>query len=209
MHNGFVRVDDEKMSKSLGNFFTVREILAHYPAEAVRYFMLTAQYRSPLNYTDKQLDMARAALVRLYTALRGAPTAEVEPDAEYLGRFRAAMDDDLNTPEALAVLFDLARDLNRAREDDQERAVVLAATLRHVGGVLGLLQQDPEAFLRGLPSAEAQSGLGEDRIEALIAARTAARARRDWGEADRIRNELAEQGVVLEDGSGGTTWRRA
>ena len=210
MHNGFVRVDDEKMSKSLGNFFTVREILARYPAEAIRYFMLTSQYRSPLNYTDKQLDMARAALVRLYTALRGAPAEPAEPDAEYLARFRAAMDDDLNTPEALAVLFDLARELNRAREEGSARAPVLAATLRHVGGVLGLLEQDPETFLRGLPAADAEaSAPGAERIEALIAQRVAARAHRDWKEADRIRQELAAEGVVLEDGPSGTTWRRA
>jgi cysteinyl-tRNA synthetase len=208
LHNGFVRVDDEKMSKSLGNFFTVREVLARYPAEAVRYFMLTAQYRSPLNYTEQHLDQARAALVRLYTALRGAPTASAEPESEYLARFHAAMDDDLNTPEALAVLFDLARELNRSREEANPRAVVLAATLRHVGGVLGLLQQDPDAFLRELPTAEASAGLSSEQIETFITERTAARARKDWKEADRIRKALADQGVVLEDGAGGTTWRR-
>ncbi|MCU0936874.1 MAG: cysteine--tRNA ligase, partial [Gammaproteobacteria bacterium] len=196
------------MSKSLGNFFTVREVLARYPAEAVRYFMLTAQYRSPLNYTEQHLDQARAALVRLYTALRGAPTASAEPESEYLARFHAAMDDDLNTPEALAVLFDLARELNRSREEANPRAVVLAATLRHVGGVLGLLQQDPDAFLRELPTAEASAGLSSEQIETFITERTAARARKDWKEADRIRKALADQGVVLEDGAGGTTWRR-
>jgi cysteinyl-tRNA synthetase len=209
MHNGFVRVDEEKMSKSLGNFFTVREILARYPAEAVRYFMLTSQYRSPLNYTDHQLDTARAALVRLYTALRGAPTGTADPDPEYVARFEAAMNDDLNTPEALAVLFDLARELNRAREEGSERAGVLAATLRRLGGVLGLLQQDPEAFLQSQPSPEGETqSLSAERIEALIAERAAARTARNWGRADAIRKELAEHGVALEDGAGGTTWRR-
>ena len=215
MHNGFVRVDDEKMSKSLGNFFTVREILARYPAEAVRYFMLTAQYRSPLNYTEQHLDMARAALARLYTALRGAPSGSAALETEFLERFHAAMDDDLNTPEALAVLFDLARELNRSREEGSPRAVALAATLRYVGGVLGLLQQDPEAFLRGAPGrgsgggAEAAAGLAEEQVDALIAERAAARARKDWKEADRVRKVLSDQGIVLEDGAGGTTWRRA
>jgi cysteinyl-tRNA synthetase len=209
MHNGFVRVDDEKMSKSLGNFFTVREVLARYPAEAVRCFMLTSQYRSPLNYTDQQLDMARSALVRLYTALRGVPVQAADAEGRYVERFTAAMDDDLNTPEALAVLFELARDLNRAREEGGEAVATLAATLRHLGGVLGLLQQDPEAFLRG--SAPAGAG-GEDEsgeIERLVAERAAARARRDWKEADRIRDLLAARGIVLEDGAGGTTWRRS
>jgi cysteinyl-tRNA synthetase len=210
MHNGFVRVDEEKMSKSLGNFFTVREILARYPAEAVRYFMLTSQYRSPLNYTEQQLDMARAALARLYTALRGlSEGAAAAIDPGYLERFRFAMDDDLNTPEALAVLFDLARDLNRAREHADPRATALGATLRGLGGVLGLLQQDPETFLQGQTGvAVEEGGLSAERIEALIAERSAARARRDWARADAIRKELAEQGVALEDGAGGTTWRR-
>jgi cysteinyl-tRNA synthetase len=210
MHNGFVRVDEEKMSKSLGNFFTVREILARYPAEAVRYFMLTSQYRSPLSYTEQQLDMARAALARLYTALRGLPEGPGwAVDPEYLERFRAAMDDDLNTPEALAVLFDLARELNRAREQGDPRAALLGASLRELGGALGLLQQDPEAFLRAQPGVAGQSGgLSAKAIEAMIAERAAARSRRDWARADAIRQELAGQGVALEDGAGGTSWRR-
>jgi cysteinyl-tRNA synthetase len=211
MHNGFVRVDEEKMSKSLGNFFTVREVLARYPAEAVRYFMLTSQYRSPLNYTEQQLDMARAALARLYTALRGLPeSAGAEPDPEYLARFRAAMDDDLNTPEALAVLFEVARDLNRAREEGSDRVGPLAATLRGLGAVMGLLDHDPEAFLQGeVGTAGAGEGPAAAEVEALIAERIEARRRKDWARADAIRADLAERGILLEDGAGGTTWRRA
>ena len=146
--------------------------------------------------------------LRTYSALES-----LEP--EFVGRFRAAMDDDLNTPEALAVLFDLARELNRSREEGGPRAAELAATLRYVGEVLGLLQQDPEAFLRGTPGrgasggAEASAGLVEEQVEALIAERAAARARKDWKEADRVRKVLSDQGIVLEDGAGGTTWRRA
>jgi cysteinyl-tRNA synthetase len=211
MHNGFVRVDAEKMSKSLGNFFTVREVLARYPAEAVRYFMLTSQYRSPLNYTEQQLDMARAALARLYTALRGLPqTPAGEPDPEYRARFRASMDDDLNTPEALAILFEAARELNRVREQGSERVGALAAALRKLGAVMGLLEQDPETFLQGEAGAEgAAQGPHAAEVEALIAERIEARRRKDWGRADAIRAALAEKGIVLEDGAGGTTWRRA
>jgi len=205
MHNGFVRVDEEKMSKSLGNFFTVREVLQRYRPEEVRFFILASHYRSPLNYGDGQLDAARTALARLYTALREVPPARAEPDAACRARFEAAMDDDFNTPVALAVLFDVAREVNRLREAQPERAADLAATLRRLGGVLGLLQDDPGAFLRAGAGAEA---LPEAQIEALIARRTEARARRDWAEADRLRDELASHGVVLEDGAQGTTWRR-
>ncbi len=210
MHNGHVRIDDEKMSKSLGNFFTVREILAKYSAEVVRLFLLSSHYRSPLNFSDDALDEAEGALERLYTALRGGQADDGTGDGAvaeaYCQRFREAMDDDFNTREALAVLFDLARNCNRAREAREvERVAALCAALRGLGGVLGLLQEDPETFLRRGGPAE---GLNEDEVEALIARRTEARKARDFAEADRIRDALHEQGIALEDGPGGTTWRR-
>ena len=210
MHNGFVRVNEEKMSKSLGNFFTVREILERYRAEEVRYFILTSHYRSPLNYDDEHLNQARAALTRLYTALRGLPDVPPAGGEAFRARFTAAMDDDFNTPVALAVLFDLVREINRVRPQDQAAAAGLAAELRALGGVLGILQDDAETWLRGpAGSAEGEGGLSDARIEALIAERLAARKARQWSEADRIRDELAGVGIVLEDGPAGTTWRRA
>ena len=217
LHNGFVRIDEEKMSKSLGNFFTIRTVLETYPAEALRYFVLSSHYRSPLNYSDANLDQARTSLARLYTALRGvAPAARA--DAGAMERFRAVMDDDLNTAEALALLQELAGELNRARAaQDDARTGVLAATLTAIGGVLGLLQADADAWLksggmpRGLPAGTEQeaAALADAAIEARISERNLARARKDFAEADRIRDDLAAQGVVLEDGPSGTTWRRA
>ncbi len=200
MHNGFVRVDNEKMSKSLGNFFTIREILQKYDAEVVRFFILRAHYRSPLNYSDAHLDDARSALTRLYTALKGAPleTGPVDWTLPAAARFHAAMDDDFNTPEAIAVLFDLAGEANRGD-------AAAARLLRALGGTLGLLQRDAEAFLKAGVSA---GGLDEAAIERLIAARQAARKAKSFAESDRIRDELAANGVILEDGAGGTTWRR-
>ncbi|MCG8428143.1 MAG: cysteine--tRNA ligase [Chromatiales bacterium] len=206
MHNGFVRINDEKMSKSLGNFFTVREILARYQAEEVRYFILTSQYRSPLNYDDEHLDNARGALTRFYTALRGLPVAEPAGAEAFVERFNMAMDDDFNTPEALAVLFDLVREINRIRTEDEAKAAGLAAELRCLGGVLGILQDDPEVYLRG--GAAGGDGLSDEEIEQLIQQRLDARANKNWGEADRIRDELKERGILLEDGAQGTTWRR-
>jgi cysteinyl-tRNA synthetase len=208
MHNGFVRVNEEKMSKSLGNFFTVREILERYLPEEVRYFILTSHYRSPLNYDDEHLENARGALTRLYTALRGLPDARAAGGEGFRARFRDAMDDDFNTPEALAVLFDLVREINRLRADDLDAAAALGAELRQLGGVIGLLQDDPEGFLRGgVPSQPA--GLSDARIEELIRQRAEARSTRSWAEADRIRDEIQAAGILLEDGPGGTTWRRA
>ncbi len=211
MHNGFVRVDDEKMSKSLGNFFTVRAILDKYRAEEVRYFILASHYRSPLNYSQENLENGKAALTRLYTSIRGLQPA-VRPGADcdsYRDNFHAAMDDDFNTPEAIAVLFELARDINKCRADAPGRAASMAACLLRLGDVLGLLQSDPDVYLRGMAGeAGGRQGLSDDEIEALIARRLAAREARDWAEADRIRDDLVQQGVVLEDGAGGTSWRR-
>ena len=200
MHNGFVRVDDEKMSKSLGNFFTIREILKHFDPEVVRFFILRAHYRSPLNYSDAHMNDARLALTRLYTALRGVPAVAAQPDweSEHGRRFREAMNDDFGTPEALAVLFDLANEVNRGRAE-------LGPQLRALGGVLGLLQRDAQAFLQAGPA----QGLEEAEILRQIDARLAARKAKDYAEADRIRKALAEAGITLEDGPGGTTWRRS
>ena len=206
IHNGFIQVDEEKMSKSLGNFFTVREVLGRYQPEVVRFFILSSHYRSPLNYSEDNLDQARSGLDRLYTALRGARPDEGEILPDFLLRFRAAMDDDFNTPEAIALLFELARDLNRAKEQDAPEAADLAATLRGLGGILGLLQADPQLYLRGGGATE---GLSDAEIEALLAARAEARARKDWAESDRIRDQLRDAGILLEDGPRGTSWRRA
>ncbi|MBT8136463.1 MAG: cysteine--tRNA ligase [Gammaproteobacteria bacterium] len=206
MHNGFVQVDDEKMSKSLGNFFTVRDILEHFHPEEVRNFILSGHYRSPINYSDKELTASRAALQRLYTALRGQPDTSPPQDEPYTTRFVTAMNDDFNTPEALAVLFDLARAVNRARDDgDEPRSAALAALLKKLGDRLGLLQADPEAYLQ---SGAGGSDLSDEQIEQAIAARRRARDEKQFADADRIRDELAAAGIVLEDSAAGTTWRR-
>ncbi len=203
MHTGMVMVDREKMSKSLGNFFTIRDVLKVYDAETVRYFLMSGHYRSQLNYSDENLNQGRAALERLYTALRGLPVVAAAGGEPYVERFRAAMDDDFNTPEAYSVLFDLAREVNRLKGEGAAEAAALAGRLRELGGVLGLLEQDPEAFFKG---NEADDEVAE--IEALIKARNDARAAKDWPAADAARNRLTEMGIVLEDGAGGTSWRR-
>ncbi len=210
MHNGFVRVDQEKMSKSLGNFFTIREVLKRYAPEVLRYFILTSHYRSPLNYSDKHLENAKAALNTLYTALRGMNLVnDATLDEAYVSRFRQAMDDDFNTPEALAVLFELAKEVNKLRHTDEAAATVMAVTLHRLADQLGLLQTDAETWLQGGGVGDSVAGgLSAAEIEALIQQRNVARARKDWAESDRIRDLLAGQGIILEDGAGGTSWRR-
>ncbi|ADE14110.1 cysteinyl-tRNA synthetase [Nitrosococcus halophilus Nc 4] len=229
MHNGFVRVDDEKMSKSLGNFFTVREVLEHYHPEVLRYFILSSHYRSPLNYTEQQLETAQAAVTRLYTALRGMPGEGIsisaqgsaqelaEGDDPFVQRFCEAMDDDFNTPEALALLNEIRHALNRAREEgDKDKVQYLARLLPSLGAILGLLTQEPEQFLRdprqaaapSIVSAEGEAALSDGDIEQLIAQRTAARKNKDWAAADHLRDVLKKQGITLEDTPTGTLWRR-
>ncbi|MDP3246715.1 MAG: cysteine--tRNA ligase [Polaromonas sp.] len=207
VHNGFVRVDNEKMSKSLGNFFTIREVLAKYDAETVRFFIVRAHYRSALNYSDAHLDDARNALKRLYTALQsvrpelvegpastGSARTEIDWTDPFAARFKAAMDDDFGTPEAMAVLFDLAGEVNKTRSPE------LAGLLKALGACLGLLQNDPAAFL------QAGAGLDEAAIQSLIEQRAAAKAGKNFAEADRIRQDLLARGIVLKDAPAGTTW---
>ncbi|MFM5877892.1 cysteine--tRNA ligase [Aeromonas sanarellii] len=204
MHSGMVMVDKEKMSKSLGNFFTIRDVLAHYDAETVRYFLMSGHYRSQLNYSEDNLKQARAALERMYTALRDLPAAPAAGGEEQVARFKEAMDDDFNTPEAYSALFDLVREINRQKAEDMAVAAGLGARLRELGAVLGILQQDPDAFLKG---DEADEEVAE--IERLIAERNQARADKNWAAADAARARLTEMGIVLEDSAGKTSWRRA
>ena len=204
MHNGPVRVDNEKMSKSLGNFFTIRDVLKQYPAEVVRYFLVSSHYRSHINYSEDNLKTAWAALERFYHALKGLDLTAVEPvaDSPFEREFHTAMQDDFNTPEALGVLFELVREINRLKGSDPQAARSHAALLRSLGDVLGLLQQEPDAFLRAA-STEVEAA----HVEDLIQRRKAARAAKNWAEADRIRDELGALGVVLEDKDGVTSWR--
>jgi len=218
MHNGFVNIDNEKMSKSLGNFFTVREVLKQYHPEVIRYFILTSHYRSPLNYSDKNLDNAKSVLDGFYAALNGINVTDDVDVGDYGQRFNAAMNDDFNTPEALAILSELRRELNAATETQQIE--FFASVLKKLGEILGLLQADPGNYRKGLRPAVVDTklvwnvqndevdGLSEDDITALIKQRLAARGNKDWAESDRIRDELKAQGIVLEDGADGTTWRR-
>lgn len=208
MHSGMVQVDEVKMSKSLGNFFTIRDVLQQYDAETVRYFLLSSHYRSQLNYSKDNLDQARAGLERLYTALRDAPNGAASNDSNdgvtetHVARFNTAMDDDFNVPEAMSVLFELAREVNRAVASEPEKAAAYAAKLKHLGGVLGFLQQTPEDYLQG--------GASDDvaKIEALITERNDARAAKDWARADAARDALKAMNIELEDSATGTKWRR-
>ncbi len=205
MHAGAVRVDGEKMSKSLGNFFTIREVLEKYPAEVVRYLLVSSHYRSPINYSEDSLKEAKGALERFYLALKGLERVEPAGGEAFVERFAAAMNDDFNTPEACAVLFDMVREVNRLKTSDMQAAAGLAAQLRKLAEVLGVLQLEADEFLL----AGSADKLAPADIETMIAQRLAAREAKDWAESDRIRDELAEQGVILEDSKGVTTWRYA
>jgi len=204
MHCGALRVGEDKMSKSLGNFLTIREALAQYDGEVLRFFLARSHYRSQISFSPRMIEEARASLTRLYTALRAAPapSAPVDWDEPHARRFAEAMDDDFNTPQAVSVLFEMAAELNRSPTP------ALAAQMRALGGLLGLLQRDPDEFLKGGPVAAQADALDDAVIAQQIEARAAAKTRRDYPEADRIRQHLLEHGVVLEDGPAGTTWRR-
>jgi cysteinyl-tRNA synthetase len=225
MHNGFVRVDDEKMSKSLGNFFTIREVLQKYDPDVVRFFILRAHYRSPLNYSDKHLDDAKVAHDRLYTALKNAPPLNVDINwsEKYPQRFKDAMDDDFNTPEAIAVLFDIANEANRTKDGN------VSGLLKALGNILGLLTLDAAPYLQGarlvtrmLTGSEIKAEIGnmtpsisvnisgtESTVEEFIKVRAEAKKTKNFAEADRIRKVLSDAGIILEDTPQGTTWRRA
>ncbi|SFQ89849.1 cysteinyl-tRNA synthetase [Halopseudomonas formosensis] len=203
MHAGAVRVDGEKMSKSLGNFFTIRDVLEQYHPEVVRYLLVASHYRSPINYSEDNLKEAKGALERLYRAIKGLPQVPANGGEEFIERFGKAMDDDFNTPEACAVLFDMAREVNRLKDSDFDAAAALGARLRELAAVTGLLQLDADQYLH----AGAAGRVDAAEVEALIQARLQARAEKNWAESDRIRDQLAEMGVVLEDSKGVTTWR--
>ncbi|MCF2856551.1 cysteine--tRNA ligase [Pseudoalteromonas sp. SMS1] len=205
IHTGMVQVNKEKMSKSLGNFFTVREVLKAYDRETVRYFLINGHYRSQLNYSQENLDQARSSLERIYTALRGVELKEVElKDNAYVTRFEKAMNDDFNTPEALPVIFELAKEVNLLKESDPEAASKHAYVLVKLAEVLGIAQQSPESFLQGEQDDDEVA-----KIEALIEQRKTARANKDWAAADEARDALTALGVILEDSAGKTTWRKA
>ena len=207
MHNGHIRVNQEKMSKSLGNFFLIRDVLQQFDPEVVRFFMLRAHYRSPINYSDSQLEEARTGLVRLYTAINTNEqhaSKNLEPVAKWVKRFGEAMNDDFNTPEAIASLFDLASEINRASNANTKQE--LSQTLKHLAGLIGLLQRSPNEFLQ---SGTPHTGMSPAQIEEQIAARHAAKLTKNFKEADAIRERLLNDGVVLEDKPSGTVWRRA
>jgi cysteinyl-tRNA synthetase len=207
MHNGFVRVNEEKMSKSLGNFFTLRDVLKEYRAEEIRYFILNSHYRSPLNYSDEQLNLARSGLTRLYTALLDTPTAANMPvGSSYQQQFEAALKDDFNTADAMAVLFELTRELNKAKAEGSTEVAELAAVLKYLANLIGLLESDAAEFLQ---SSVSDDGLTDAEIDAKINQRQQAKTNKDWALADQIRDELTAAGIVLEDGAEGTRWRRS
>lgn len=204
MHVGFLQIDKEKMSKSLGNFFTISEVLAKYPAEIIRYFMITSHYRTPVNYSQESLTLAKNNLEKFYQALRDVPnTQPPEANDEFIQRFNAAMDDDFNTPEALAVMFECVHEINRQKTSDMTKAKSLVASLQQMGDILGILQLSPEAFLQGEVSATDQQ-----QIENLIKQREQARVDKNWQLADKLRDELNRLGISIEDSSSGTKWRR-
>ena len=205
LHTGMLTIDKEKMSKSLGNFFSIRHMLGLYDAESLRYFFLTAHYRSLLDYSVENLDLARSALERLYTALRGCDVSGAAEGGEhYVEAFKTAMDDDFNTPGALAVLFEIARELNKLKTEDMAKANGLAVRLKELAGVLGLLEQEPESFLQGNTNSDEAA-----EIEALIKQRNEAKANKNWAVADEVRDKLKAMNIVLEDTPNGTIWRKA
>ncbi len=208
IHNGFVRVDDEKMSKSLGNFFIIREVLQSYTPEVIRYFILNSHYMSPLNYSDENLDKAKASLTTLYQALLGVDIADddtLDEQSDYTKRFEQAMDDDFNTPMAISVLFDMSHELNRLKAGDRVKARILAAQLKKLAEILGLLENDAQQFLQGSTS---EGGLADDEINSLIEQRATAKQEKNWSECDRIRDVLDAEDILLEDTAQGTRWRR-
>ncbi len=207
LHNGFVQVDNEKMSKSLHNFFTIRDVLKEYRPEEMRFFLIGAHYRKPINYSQDELEQARACVKRLYTALEAAPDDGVDAGGPHTERFVAALDDDFNTPGAIAVLFELARDINRALEKgEQQQAGALAAELRALGARLGVLQDEPEHYLKS--AGGASGGPDDATVDAWVAERNAARAGGDYARADEIRDRLTAAGITVLDGADGTAWRR-
>ena len=205
MHNGFVRVDDEKMSKSLGNFFTIREVMARYLPEVIRFFILSSHYRSPLNYSDGHLDEARAGLTRLYTSIRDIDPGPGGLDPGYRRRFEQVMDDDFNTREGVTVLHEIASEINRLKDKSSEHAACLARTLVQLGDILGIMQMAPAEFLH---ASAGNGNITPEEINRLIKERTQAKMEKNYAEADRLRARLSEQHIILEDGPGGTTWRR-
>lgn len=201
MHVGFVRVDDEKMSKSLNNFFTIREVLKDYHPEVIRYFLLSSHYRSPLNYSQENLQAAKTNLARLYTALEAEAPGLVAKDTDFESRFNAAMEDDFNTPLAISVLFELVKEINKTKRAD------LVALLQSLANRLGLLMQSPETFFKG-SATQVQAGLSDADIEALIAERAQARQDKNWARSDEVRDQLLAEGIELLDSAQGTSWRR-
>ncbi len=208
MHNGFVRINEEKMSKSLDNFFTIRDVMTQYRAEVIRFFILSSHYRSPLNYSDEHLNEAGIALTRLYMALRGIEKVCESTPTDYSTRFQQAMDDDFNTAVAVAVLFDMARELNKLKDNDPVLAEQLAGELVELSNVLGILQDDPDDFLQGDDMNSDDSALSAEDIDVFIQQRVEAKENKDWALADKIRDDLNALGIVLEDSATATTWRR-